>query len=119
MRKIISFSFIAVLFINLFGYFVSFTIQRYKIREEVRKLIKGEMMKHTQQFVFTEAEYNQLSQYDGGSEFSLNGCMYDVVKKEMKSGKIILTAYFDHQETGLLDKLVSFFDEEKSSSEDN
>ncbi len=112
MRRIVSVSFVVVLFINLFGYFISFSFQRYKIRAEVKQMLKLEKMKHTQHFVFTEAEYKQLHKYEGGKEFSLNGGMYDVVKKELKDARIILTAYYDHQETGLLSKLVSYFNEE-------
>lgn len=105
-----------VLLVNICGYFISFSVQRYKIRAEVKQLLKQEKQKHTQQFVFTEAEYNRLNKYEGGREFSLNGGMYDVMKKEIKQGKIILTAYFDHKETGLLSKLVSFFNEESNAA---
>jgi len=105
-----------VLLVNIFGYFISFSVQRYKIRAEVKQMLKEERKKYTQQFVFTEDEYAKLNQYEGGREFSLNGGMYDVVKKELKHGKIILTAYYDHKETGLLDKLVSFFDEESNAA---
>jgi hypothetical protein len=111
-RKIISLSLIAILLINLFGYFISFTVQRARIRTEVKQLMKAEKMKHTQQFVFTEHEYEQLSKEDNGKEFKLNGGLYDVVKKEAVDGKIILTAYYDHKETGLLDKFTSYFTDE-------
>ena len=79
-------------------------------------MLKAEKKKHTQQFVFTSKEYKQLRKFEGGKEFSLNGGMYDVVKREVKDGKVILTAYYDHAETGLLAKLVSFFDEESNSA---
>ena len=79
-------------------------------------MLKQEKKKHTQEFIFTDAEYQQLRQYKDGREFSLNGGMYDVVKKELKAGKVILTAYYDHAETSLLQKLVSFFDEESNST---
>ena len=105
-----------VLFVNICGYFISFSIERYKVRAQVKQMLKQEKQKHTQQFIFTGTEYNRLSKYEGGREFSLNGGMYDVVKKEIKEGKIILTAYYDHKETSLLDKFVSFFSEETNAA---
>ena len=105
-------SFIVVLLVNMFGYFISFSIQRYQVRQEVKQLLKQEKRKHTEQFIFTAQQYAHLRQYDGGKEFSLNGGMYDVVKKEMKDGNIILIAYYDHQETDLLTKFISFFNQE-------
>lgn len=105
-------SFIVVLMVNVFGYFISFTIQRYQIRQEVKQLLKQEKRKYTQQFIFTVEQYAHLRQYEGGKEFSLNGGMYDVVKKELKDSNIILTAYYDHQETDLLTKFISFFNQE-------
>lgn len=81
----------------------------------MKQLMKVEKMKHTQQFVFTEHEYEQLSKLEGGKEFTLNGGLYDVVKKEVKEGKIILTAYYDHKETGLLGRFLSYFNEDTQS----
>lgn len=83
-------------------------VQRQIIRNEVRT----EKIKHTKQFVFTFKEYEQLSKYEGGEEFSLNGGMYDVVKKEVKNGKVILHAFYDHKETGLIGSLISYFQDE-------
>ena len=117
MRKVVAVSFVVVLLVNLFGYFISFCVQRYKIRAEVKQMLKLEKIKHTQQFVFTEAEYNQLTKYEGGREFRLNGGMYDVVKKELKDGKVVLFAYCDHKETGLLGKFLSYFNEENQPSQ--
>jgi len=112
MKKIIALSFILILLVNVFGYFISFSIQRYKIKQEVKQLVKQEKRRNTQHFIFTAQQYERLRQYENGNEFSLNGCMYDVVKKEFVNGNIILTAYYDHQETDLLTKFISFFNEE-------
>ncbi len=77
--------------------------------------MKQEKMKHTQQFVFTEQGYQKLNKLEGGKEFTLDGGLYDVVKKERVGGKIILTAYYDHQETGLLGEFVSYFNDDTQS----
>jgi hypothetical protein len=110
-RRILAISLIAILFANVFGYLISFTVQRNKIKEEVKQLIKAEKLKHTQQFAFTEQEYRALQTVENGKEFILNGGLYDVVKKERKDSKIILTAYYDHAETGLIGKFLSYFND--------
>lgn len=118
MRKVLSATLIVILFINLFGYFISFTAQRCKIRAEVRELLKQEKIKSARHFVFTAEEFAMLDIREGGKEFCLNGDMYDVIGKSYSRGKVILTAFYDHKETGLIDKFVSFFGEENSSSKD-
>lgn len=109
MRRVLSATLILILFVNLFGYFISFTAQRCKIRAEVRELLKREKMKSAKQFVFTPEEFSKLDTRESGREFCLNGDMYDVVFKKEVNGKVFLTAYFDHKETGLLTKFISFF----------
>lgn len=112
MRKVLAVSLIAILIVNLFGYFISFTAQRYRIRMEA----KIEKRRNAREFAFSPAEFEKLHTCEGGKEFSLNGGMYDVVKKELRGGKIILTAYFDHKETGLIQNFLSYFKDETSSS---
>jgi hypothetical protein len=114
-RKILAIALTVILFANVFGYFISFSVQRYKIKAEVKQLLKKQRMKQTQVFAFTKEEYQSLKKFENGKEFLLNGGMYDVVKKELHGGKVILTAYYDHAETGLIDKLVSYFNEDTTS----
>ncbi len=116
MRRILATTLIVVLFVNLFGYFIAFTAKQYKVKAEVTAALKAEKIKHTQQFVFTPAEYKQLDTREWGKEFCLNGNMYDVVEKREVDGNVILTAYYDHKETGLLTKFVSFFKNETESA---
>jgi hypothetical protein len=115
MRPALAVSFILLLFVSLFGFHISFMAQRNAIRNEMRQIIKAEKKKHTRQFVFTEEEYKRLNKYEGGKEFSLHGNMYDVVKKETLPGKVILTAYFDHKETHLLQTFLQLFEEDRAS----
>ncbi len=109
MRKIFAFSFLAILLLNTFGYFVSFSVKRYHIRRQVERLLKQEAKKHTQQFTFTPNQFKRLRRCENGKEFSMGGYMYDVVKTEFKNGSFILTAYCDHKETNLLGKFSALF----------
>ena len=107
-RILISISLLSLLLLNIFGFFASFVVQRQMIRKEVRV----EKRKHTRPFVFTLKEYEQLCKYEKGEEFRLNGGLYDVVKKEVRNGKIILHAFYDHKETSLIGTLISYFQDE-------
>lgn len=112
MRKIIALTLTAILVVNIFGYLISFNIQRYTIKEDVKRALEQPTHLNTQRFVFTIQEYRKLHLFDNGEELKIAGNMYDVVKKELKEGKVILTLYSDSKETGLLNELVSFFTEE-------
>lgn len=98
--------------VNLFGYYLSFAVQRYNVRQSMRQVMRLQKMKNTTRFVFTAGEYGKLTKFDGGKEFSLNGCMYDVVKKEVNGGQVILFAYYDHRETGVIDSFLAYFKED-------
>ena len=89
-------------------------LERKAVRKEMWQMIKAEKRKSAKEFVFTTEEYAALPKYKDGREFSLNGDMYDVVSREIRNGKVILTAYFDHKETSLLKKFVSLFNEEQA-----
>lgn len=91
-------------------------LERNAVRSEMRQMIKAEKRRSAKEFVFTAEEYAALHQYEGGKEFSLNGDMYDVVSKEVRNGKVILTAYFDHKETSLLGKFVAMFEEDNRTT---
>ena len=113
MRKIIAWSLIAIVVVNIFGYLISFGIQNHKIKEDVERTLEQGKNIYTQQFVFSVMEYGQLHFYENGKELSIEGSMYDVVRKELKDGKVFLTVCYDNKETGLLNELASFFTEER------
>jgi hypothetical protein len=115
-RKVVSLSFLVILLINVFGYFISFSVQRNKIKEVVKHFLRGERSEATQQFAFTEQQFASLNMVGNDSEFTLDGSLYDVVNKELRDGRIVITAYYDHQETGLLSRFISYFSEENQST---
>lgn len=112
MKTLSAVFFTLILFANLFGYYISFQLHRTKLKAEVLRELKALKKKNVQQFVFTLAEYNKLTKEDNGREFILNGGIYDVVHKQITDSKVILYAYYDHKETGLLDKFASYFNDD-------
>lgn len=116
MKLITAVFFFATLLTATFGACVSFAVQRHKVRLEVRKAIKEEKKKSTTLFEFTTQEFASIQLFDGGKEFKLQGKMYDIVKLERQGNRVLVYAFFDHQETSLLDKFIRFFDDQDSGS---
>ncbi len=104
-----------VLFIATCGTYISFYIQQYNIQTEVRAAIKAQKKLKSEKFHFTQNEFSELKKYEGEREFSMNGIIYDVVKKIDVNGTVVLHAYADHKETSLLENFSSFFQEEHDS----
>lgn len=91
------------------GTYITFFVQQQIIKSQIRSLVKAEKLKQTEVFQLTEAEFEKLNTYEGGREFSLNGMMYDVVKKEQLGELIVLHAYADHREMSLIEEFSNFF----------
>ncbi|MBK7147909.1 MAG: hypothetical protein IPH78_03590 [Bacteroidetes bacterium] len=117
MKSITATFLFATLLTATFGACVSFAVQRHKVRMEVRKAINEEKKKSTALFEFTTKEFASIQQYDGGKEFKLQGKMYDIVKLERQGNRILVYAFFDHQETSLLDKFIRFFDDQDTGTQ--
>jgi hypothetical protein len=119
MRVFTALVFSFLLLISLFGFYVSFVIQRCNIRAEVAHQVKRDKSKAIVRLVFTCSEYRHLPKYDGGKEFSWQGNMYDVIERKTDGDRIVLTVYLDHKETSLVDKFLSVFEEETDGEEDD
>jgi hypothetical protein len=107
-RKLLSIALTLILFANIFGYFISFTVQRCNIKAEVAELLSTNGTKQAVQLVLTQEEYSRLIKSDDDKEFTLNGNLYDIARKELKNGNILLAVYCDTKETGLVGNLISF-----------
>lgn len=75
----------------------------------MQKTLRLAKQQHAREFVFTTTEYECLDKYDGGSEFCLNGNMYDVISSKTQNGQVVLLAFFDHRETTLLSRFIAMF----------
>lgn len=116
MRKVFAFSFLAILLLNTFGYFISFSIERLKIRADIERTLKLAKQQHTQLFTFTPKQYESLPRFENDQEFSLNGNRYDVLETYKKEGNIIIAAFFDEKETDLLETFIALFSKQSTPS---
>lgn len=117
MRTLTSISLLLLLLLNLFGFYVSFFLNREGIKEEMVKTMTAAKRNSLEQFEFTTHEYRQLTRPDGkDDELIINTLMYDVKGVEFRNDKVIVFAKKDISETNLIKKFLSEINDQSSSS---
>jgi hypothetical protein len=85
---------VVIFLINSIGCFIYFEIKRKSIRHEIKHGILHKLP-DSQLVRIINDEYNDKD------EFELNGVMYDVMRKEVHNGQVILWCFKDKKETEL------------------
>ncbi len=93
-RRLLAGGLFVIFLINSIGCFIYFEIKRKNIRHEI---------KHN---ILHKLPDNQLvriinNEYNDKEEFEMNGIMYDVMRKEVHDGQVILWCFEDKKETEL------------------
>ncbi|MFN3490044.1 MAG: hypothetical protein ACK4YV_12965 [Emticicia sp.] len=83
-----------IFLINSIGCFIYFEIKRKSIRHEIKHSILHKLP-DSQLVRIINNDYNDKD------EFEINGIMYDVMRKEVRDGQIILWCFEDKKETEL------------------
>jgi hypothetical protein len=79
---------------NSIGCFIFFEIKRKNIRHEMKHSLLHKLP-DSQLVKVINNDYNQKE------EFEINGVMYDVMRKEVRNGQVILWCFEDKKETEL------------------
>ncbi|MER0441198.1 hypothetical protein [Emticicia sp. W12TSBA100-4] len=95
--------------VNSIGCFIYFEIKRKNIRHEI---------KHS---ILHKLPDNQLvriinNEYNDKEEFEMNGIMYDVMRKEVHDGQVILWCFKDKKETELNRSIESMVKKDVANS---
>lgn len=106
MKKALALVIIFVLLFNIAGYFVWFVVQKQKnykdINKEIRSRVRFNLNKDKLALIIvSEADKDDLLWTEFGKEFEYEGTMYDVVKSEVKDGKIYFYCINDVKEMQL------------------
>ena len=106
MKKFLSVVLVCVLLFNVTGYFVWFVVQKQKnykdINKEVRNRIRFNLnKKELSLIVISESNKNEILWTKSGKEFEYKGSMYNVVKTEIKDGKVYFYCINDVKEMQL------------------
>ena len=110
MKKSLSIVLVFVFFYGIMGFYLNFTIEQYRVKEEIKeKIISSLPENELIQVKISSDELKKLIWTEDGKEFRYNGNMYDVVKIKKSSGITCYYCFNDEKESKLLaslDKLV-------------
>jgi hypothetical protein len=110
MKKSLSIVMVFVFFYSIMGSYLNFTIEQYRLKEEIKeKIISSLPEKELTLVKITASDEEKLTWMEDGKEFRYNGSMYDIVKIKRNSGVTYYYCFCDVNESKLLinlDKLV-------------
>ena len=90
---------------QIVGFFSYFEISQFKIRKEIKKVIKHSVPSNQLKVLcFSKLEQQKIV-WINSHEFRYNGRLYDVIHKKSLSGGVIFRCLDDRQETKLFEKL--------------
>jgi hypothetical protein len=106
LKKVFSILFACIFLYNYWGYYITFIIQQYCAKEEMKeqlmKLVPDdELCKINIPFY----SYNKIRWYEDNKEFKYEGNMYDVVRQVKTKSSIIYYCVQDNKENKLYQKL--------------
>lgn len=98
-----------IFLINSVGCYVYFEIKRKSIRHEI---------KHSILHKLPDSQLVKIinSSYNDKDEFEMNGIMYDVMRKEVRDGQVILWCFEDKKETELNRSIESLVKKDVANS---
>lgn len=102
LKKALSIFLLTVFLFDLFGYLPLFKVAQYKIRKEIKTLLKGSVPEN--ELCVITIPVKELKNIDWkreGKEFKRNGSMYDIVRSKMEKDVIHYYCVNDEQETKL------------------
>jgi hypothetical protein len=100
LKRIISILLALVFIYNATGYYLTFLVQRNKIKKEIKRQIKNSVPDNS----LTRISFSVSSpgpEWTDENEFLWHGMMYDVVRTEIKNGNITYWCINDRQEEKL------------------
>jgi len=104
LKKIITISFLFILFFSQIGYAVVTMIQRYHIKQQVEKQLLATISENELQVIDAELNKKAIVWEEEGKEFSMDGQLYDVAKIKNENGKTLIYCLNDVKEEQLLEK---------------
>lgn len=104
MKKTIPAFLLFTILLNLGGYHLLFTVMQLKIKHDIKKIIEKGLDDKDLTVIETPLPPNASFKWkEEGKEFSYNGSMYDIVRKETKGAKTIYYCINDCREKQLID----------------
>lgn len=108
-RRLLAGGLFVIFLINSIGCFVYFEVKRKSIRHEIKQSILHKLP-DSQLVKIINSDYNDKE------EFEKNGIMYDVMRKEVRNGQVILWCFEDKKETELNRSIESLIKNDMANS---
>jgi len=99
--------------LNISGLFLVFCYQQLQLKREMKQYL-GQHLQHADVSVFSFSKQDQkLLEWEGSDEFSLNGQMYDVLKKVQHGAQVTIYCVMDKMETALIQQFLQHSGKQK------
>ena len=105
MKKIVAFILLTALFLNIIGYHFIFQMQQHQVKEDMKEYLSSSKdIQNAVELRFSLADASSISKlkWEEEKEFTYNGEMYDVIKKENANGELVIQCIKDKKETHLV-----------------
>ena len=119
MRRFIPISLVALILLNVFGFYISFLLKKDCIRTEMAELIKGESDENLQAITFSKTDFDKIDWTIKGKEFRKNGKLNDVAKIEVLANTIKVYVLEDSQENDLVADFTSTVQQQSEKDQGN
>lgn len=108
-RRLLAGGLFVIFLMNSIGSFIYFEIKRKSIRHEIKHSILHKLP-DSQLIKIINTDYNDKD------EFEMNGIMYDIMRKEVHNGQVILWCFEDKKETELNRSIESLVKKDMANS---
>ena len=106
MKRSITIFVLSLLFFSQIGYRIIYLIQQHELKEAAEARLLSAVNSDQFEQITEEDNLNNIVWEEAGKEFSLNGQLYDVAKKEVVNGKTILYCLNDKKEEQLVEEMI-------------
>ena len=119
MKRLITISFLLLLFISQIGYHFIYIFQQHEAKEEAERQLLSTLPESSLEAIDLSANKNDIDWEEEGKEFYLHGQMYDVAKTKIVDGKTILYCLNDKKEESVLQDLSKAVNSGNDQNTDN
>lgn len=119
MQRLFAISIIAVLFLNIFGFYIAFILNQNEIKAEMMEKAAKENPARLHVFSLSKEEFDHLKWTNKGREFSYNGRLVDVSRIEFSGSFVTLYVVDDIVENRMIEDFVSLVQQKQQNEHTN
>ncbi|MBL0310744.1 MAG: hypothetical protein IPP77_14040 [Bacteroidetes bacterium] len=109
MRRVLSLAFVAVLMLNLFGFYAAFILNLSEARKEMEESL-AHLEKEDLSFMsMSHVEFENITWVKRNKEFRLNNRLFDVEEIKIYKDQVLLYVEEDTKEADLIERFASLF----------